>query len=486
MTLILLGISFLVFYALGMEAYRRQPVLIIKCNTSKPASDVYFHHIVQRGSYAPFMLYADSLSNIASQYPLLHFHVLFLMDDSLQTAFRGPRHTRFINKLIPYSTANVYSFSKLDDNSKRELADFQSRYQNVNVTIMNLSKYMAMTPLKYKWRTIPLSYIPFYARIFSVWQTGGVGMDLNNFNNEFNSHQHVDRRISAILKQHNDGIKVEEYTNALNKIDREEENEFFTIFYGLIHQMLNETRTFLTKSFPFPSITNEKVVPLNEPLIRTNRNKREVTAPPAPLIIDKNNKTESVSNVYVEIINSTNDTDLKKNEYQTVANSNVNLHKVTANVDDTLRILQINNSNNINNINTALGGKNKSEIRTEMMNKSEGPQVVLFYDFSVFADGIGPANILPEPLMRSDFRQNAKASDFGKPGKYGNTVSHLLSIDSEGLFVAASARLHPFLGHLISAGCQRMHPKFAIQDTLLTQCSGMFKEDTYCNNIYLL
>uniref|UniRef100_A0A2A4JDR1 Uncharacterized protein n=1 Tax=Heliothis virescens TaxID=7102 RepID=A0A2A4JDR1_HELVI len=481
MTLILLGISFLVFYALGMEVYRKQPVLIIKCNTSKPASDVYYHHIVQRGSYAPFMLYADYLSNVATQYPELHFHVFFLMDDSLQTAFRGPRHARFINKLIPYTASNMYSFTKLDDNSKRDITDFERRYQNVNVTIMSLSKYMAMTPLKYKWRTIPLAYLPFYARVFSVWQNGGVAMDLNNFNNNYNNRQHDDRRITAILKQHNDGIKVEEYTSALNKIDREEESEFFTVFYGLIHQILNETRTFLTKSFPFPQVSTEKGITQNEPLIRTNRNKRDVSMP-----MNENNITEAVSHVYVEIMNSTNDTDLKKNEYQTLSSSDVNLDKLNDNINDAIKLLQINKNLSIVNSTNKTEELNKTEIQTEVLNKSDTPQVVLFYDFSLFSDGIAPSFVLPEPLIRTDFRQNNRISEFGKSGKYGNTVAHLLSIDSEGLFVAASSRLHPFLGHLITAGCQRMQPKFAIQDTILTQCSGIFKEDTYCNNIYLL
>lgn len=479
MTLILLGISFLVFYTLGLEAYQRKPILIIKCNSSKPASDVYYHHIVQRGSFVPFMLYADYLSDMAVQYPSLHFHIFFLVDDSLQTAFRSPRHARLVNKLIPYSTGNVYPFSKIDDSRKRDIADFETRYQNVNVTIMSLSKYMAMTPLKYKWRTIPLAYLTFYARVFSVWQNGGVAMDLNNFNNNYNNRKCVDRRISAILKQHNDGIKVEEYTNALNKIDREDENEFFTILYSLLHQIMNETRTFLTQSFPYSQITTEKVISQNEPLIRTSRNKREIASP----INGSSNKLSTISDFYVEIINSTNDTDLKKNEYQTLPSSDVNLERLKLSINEDFKATEINNSSVVNGINKT-EKLNISEVQTEMMNKSDTPQVVLFYDFSVFSDGAAP-NMLPEHLIHSDFRQNA-VNEFGKPRKYGNSGIHLLSIDSEGMFVSASSRQHPFLGHLISAGCQRMQPKFAIQDTLLTQCSVIFKEDSYCNNIYLL
>ena len=226
---------------------------------------------------------------------------------------------------------------------------------------------------------------------------------------------------------------------------------FFSIFYGLIHQFLNETRTFLTKSFPFPQITSEKSVSQNEPLIRTNRNKRESSTPINDTIIIP----EPISNVHVETLNSTNDTDLKKNEYQTLTNSDDNLEKLKMTINDALG-LQITNDNVVDATNKT-EVLNKSETQTEMSNKSDTRQVVLFYDFSVFTDGVAPF-LMSEPIVRSDFRQNMKSSESGKSGKYGNNGAHLLSIDSEGMFVAASSRLHPFLGHLITAGCQRMHP----------------------------
>lgn len=459
-------------------AYRRQPVLIIKCNVTKPASDVYFHQIVQRGTSVPFSLYADYLANMATQYPLLNFHVFFLMDDSLHTTFRGLRHVRLVNKMMPYSSPNAYTYYE-EENNKRELAEFEAKYQNVNITVMSLSKFMATTPLKFKWRTIPHSYITFYARVFSVWQNGGVGMDLTTFNNNYNSHKCVDRRISAIMKQHNDGIKVEEYTSALNKIAREEENEYFNLFHSLIFQILNDTRALLSKSFPFSQITGDKVVPQNKLLIPSDRTERDVPTKTS----DQNTKSEVFSNVYVETLNSTNKTDLKKNEYQTLPNSELHLDKLKVTTDDSFKTLVINNTSSVNGVNKT-ERLNKSEIQTEIMNKSDGTQVVLFYDFTVFSDGFAAPFMLPE--QRTDFRQKVKTSENGKAGKYGNNGAYLLSIDSGGMFVAAASRLHPFLGHLISTGCQRMHHKFVIHDTLISQCSGVFKDGTYCNNIYLL
>ncbi|CAB3230035.1 unnamed protein product [Arctia plantaginis] len=465
MTLILLGISFLVFYALGMEAYRRQPVLLIKCNGSKPASNIFYHQIIPRGSSPPIMLYSEYLSNMAFKYPMLNFHVYFLIDDSVQNSYRAPRNARFINTLIPISLSTSFPFYKLDDTTKREISEFQRKCHNLNVTVMPLSKYMAMTPLKYKWRSIPIPYLSFYTRVFSVWQYGGVGLDLCTFNNYYNNRQDVDRRISIILKQHNDGIKPEEYTNALYKIDCEEESEkFFSLVYGLISSIFNETRTFFSKSFQFSRIDPEKDTNYKtEPLIRTHRNKRDVSSEPP-----KNNDTDFNSVSFV-ILNSTNVTDIKKGEYSTSLEKVDNINKSTI-------ASQGNDSFILDNIN--LEGWNKSDT-----NRSDHPQLVLFYDFSVFSDGMGPSFIMPDTFVGSDNSQPGKET---KLVQNVNTGSYLLSLDPEGLFIAASSRLHPFLGHLISAGCQRMHPKFAIQDTLLTQCSGLFKEDIYCNNIYLL
>ncbi|XP_035432507.2 uncharacterized protein LOC118264188 [Spodoptera frugiperda] len=471
MTLILLGISFLVFYALGMEAYRRQPVLIVKCNSSKPGSDVFFHHIVPRGGFTPFVVYEEYIASMATQYPDLHFHLYFLNDDSLQTTFRGPRHPRFINELIPYSGGiPPFTHPKLRDDIKRKIEDFEKRHQNVNITIMCLSKYMSMTALKYKWRSIPLPYLLFYARVFSVWQSGGVAMDLNTFNNNFNNRQHEDRRIAAILKQHNDGINVEEYKNALNKIDREE-NEFCTVFYALIHQLLNDTRTSLNNFFAYPPITiSEKTVSPNEALIRTNRNKRDVSAADS---LDKNNKSEGVSNVFVEVMNPKNNTELKKSEYKTLTNPELE----TLKLNESIKALHVNDTIKINVTMNITDGLNKSEIQPDMLNKSDTAQVVLFYDFSVISD-IGPSFIIPD-MSLPDSRHT-------KNVKTGNNGAQLLTIDADGKFVAASSRLHRFLGHLIAAGCQRMPPKFAIQNTLFTQCSEMYKEDNYCDNIYIL
>lgn len=423
-----------------MDVCRRQTVLIPKCQ-SKPGNNVSYHLIVRRGTFCSFLLYTEYLSYVATQYPSLCIHVFFLVDDSLETARRIQREA------ISFDSYDHFPFTGLYvEHNYRDIRDFTRRYGNVNVTIMTLSKYMNMIPLKQKWRNIPLPYLTFYARIFSVWQSGGIAMDLNYFNDKYNYLKDVDYRISAVLKQHNDGIKVEEYTNALKKFDREGEYQFFTLFNGLMHQFFNETRKILIKNFPFPQSTTKKNgMSKNKPLLRTNRSKSDFSDFSNP-INDTNNKSKAVSNASVETLNLTKETDLKKNQYLLLSNTF--------------------NSNIMNGKNKT-AGLNKPEIKTEMQNETNAPRKVLFYEFS---GAIAP---LPEP-------------DTGNAEKSGNDEVHLLSIESDGMFVASSSRLHPFLKQLISIHCPYIKPKFAIQNTLLTQCSGLFTKDSHCNNIYLL
>lgn len=452
MTLILFGIFFLVFYALGMGAYRRQQFIIVKCNNSKPASNVFYHQIIKRGGQISFIQYSDYLAEMAVHYPFLRFNVYFLIDDSYSTSQRAPKHNKLINRFIPYYPYGIYNY-KMDEENTQAMLDFQNKYQNVNVTIMPLSKYMAMTPLKYKWKIVPSGIIPFYIRVFAVWENGGIGIDLVRFNNNFNTHQPTDRKITAVLKQHNDGINNEEYANTLNKIDKEQNGDLLSVFYGMLTNVLNQTRSFINKTLYLPTVTESNFY---QPLVRTHRSKREVMTDP---INEGNSSSENVN----------------------------------VNTTDSLTILQFNNELNnqtdtFNTMETLKPGDLKQDTNessygvsfklTSNSNASEQRQVVLVYDLSIVSD-IGPPYILSEPLISSlDFGPIFKPT---KPVRHGG---NLLALDTEGSFIAASAKLHPFLGYLISTEFQR--PKYAIQDVFLTQCSGFLKNDAYCSNIYIL
>ncbi|KAJ0177235.1 hypothetical protein K1T71_007244 [Dendrolimus kikuchii] len=421
MTFTLLGLSFLVFYAMGIGVFRRNHVLLYKYNSSSPASDVYLHHI-QQGYYVPFKLYSEYISNIATNYPALRFHVYFLRDDSLQPNSRS-RRRRLINKLLPYHPRLIYNarsdISEKEDtdyyNFSDTIKDFQMRHQNVKVTVMNLSSYMDMTPLKYYWKNIPLSYLPFYARVFSVWQNSGVGLDLSTFNNRFNYNHATDHKLGAILKQHNDGINPEEYINALNKIHGDDENEVLGMLFGLVNFIMNETRFLINNTFM------EKNMVIDKSLIRGKRN----------LELELNNDTQINFN----------------NTLKTTNILNATAYNLTANI-------------------------------------SETPQVALFYDISIFSDGLGLSQ-LSSNSYQPNFAPLLRNSDF-KRYKRSKEVSHLLTIDPEGAFISSSTRMHPFLRHLLFSACQGLPPRFAIQDAMLIQCPHTFRDDLYCNNIFFL
>ncbi|XP_013169071.1 PREDICTED: uncharacterized protein LOC106118860 [Papilio xuthus] len=480
-TFILIGISFLAFYTLGINAYRRQPMIINRCNASKLASTVTYHHIVPRGSYVSFLVYSDYISSIAQQYPLLHINVFFLMDDSSQTPIQGSRHTRFYNKLIQ-STSNILDI--FDQNNKKDIRIIQKKYPNVNVTMMLLSKYMALTPHRYKWRTIPMHFLNFYVRAFTVWQYGGISMDLTTYNDIFNMHRHPDRRMSAILRQHNDGIESEKYLNALKKINEEEQNEFFAMFNLLIHHVLNETCSFFNRSLWY----NSEAVPglsVNKHAIRSQRNKR-----------DSRVTYEGESDLYNWAIGVTttmksNTTEFKEN--LTYANASSNLNDTATSIIATTTevtnetITTENTTSFENNTKQSVAGLDKL---VNLTNTLDGllPNII-FYDISILTDSIPnipfPAEFisLPKPVNQFDSSEIVTEN----LNIYDHQITlPVLVISTDGTFVAAPTRRHPMLAYLLSFGCERVSPILAINRAMMSQCTGIFKNDMHCDNIYVL
>ncbi|CAG9786146.1 unnamed protein product [Diatraea saccharalis] len=469
----LLGIFCLMLYGLGLGVIKRQPVLMLHCKTPKPGSDVYYHHIFQHGSPVPFSKFSEYLSYMASLYSSLHFNVIFLMDDTYPSDYRG-RHSRFLNKFMP----NHFKIGEhIDENNQKEFKDFHTRHQNVNITVTTLSKYMAMTPLKYKWRAIPIGYLTFYARAFSVWRSGGIGIDLETFSSQFNRRQLPDRRISEIFKQHNNGIKPDEYTNSLNNIDREEQNEFASLFYGIIHQILNETRALLNRTLHYSEASIEKDQTFVEPLVRTHRNKRELNRSESQS--DNNAIKNNFTTEIAKVVNTTNPILIN------VTFGNIRVTANNSNISSAIESVVPITKQIDGNGNQKTSRNNFKYIRKNM---SESPQILFLYDFSLFSDSnLGPSYLLPEPMIQANFPVTLNFTEHeSTPDNNSKLSPYILSINIEGTFVAASLKQHPFLGHIISARCQRMPPRFVIQDAMTSQCSNMLRDDFYCSNIYLL
>ncbi|XP_047529720.1 uncharacterized protein LOC125065906 [Vanessa atalanta] len=454
MTLILLAISFLVFYAIGMSAHRRQPIVIVRCNDTKakPGSDVFYHHIIARDAYVPFTFYSEYLSFMASQYPSLRYHVYFLIDDSTQP-FRESRYPspRLLKRIVPRVTD---PFNTIHNQNKRDIRDFQKRYQNVNISVMNLSKYMAMTPLKFKWVMIPQNYLSFYARVYEIWQNGGIGFDLTTFNNIYKNNKELDQRIDNILKQHNNGFELEKYDDVLESIDNDEQKELFSMFFNLIERILNETRLFFDTD-----LTTNVTILGNSPLVRTHRNKRDTGNITKAFNVTNSNITSSNNAIY-----TFNDT---------VRNISMVQNNVSIEV-------KFKNGSILNTTNTTVESPTHLHLKTTNISgyRSEIPQVLFFYDISRISDETGPTYFLPKPIQSGEVIKTVTASNQKR--------SNYLSLSHDGYFVAASSRHHPFLAQLFSSSCHRLNPKYAIKDTLLSQCSGFLRDDIYCENIRLL
>ncbi|XP_053607582.1 uncharacterized protein LOC128673632 isoform X2 [Plodia interpunctella] len=482
MTGILLAISFLMMYVLTIGTVKRQPVVILKCNASKPSSEVYYHQIIQRQTPPSFSLYEDYLAKMATTYPALHFNMIFMIDDTLQTNRRGFPHVNVYGRLIPFHLRR--EVNNFQNHNSLKIREFVHKYQNVNVTIIPLSEYMSRTQLKYKWRTLPLFYLSFYARISSVWQTGGIGIGMPIFSNR-HSHQlyFPDKRVEMILKQHNDGIKVEDYRRVLETIERNEESEFISVICGIVNQMVKDTADFFNSSnwFPFAS---QKESNTSNSIVRTHRDKRD--ASDKGIIIDtSNNDNKNIDKLAtVHNLNSTNNfehiTDYNKLSNKTNTTEN-NLIKMLLGVEKKEIIT--------NKQNETLKLDERYNISTDRIDEFDyvAPNMFMSYQISLLSDDLGlmylgyPTSEIANQQLKIVDRENA--INMNKPHQ---NIPNFLTLSTEGSFVASTSVMHPLLGHLLSSGCKKITPKLAIQEAFLSQCADSPKNDVYCDNIYLL
>lgn len=463
----LLGIFFLVIYGLGsLGVIKRLPLVLMNSNETIPAREVHYHYLIQGKLPVPFKQIQERLFHLGREYPNLHFNVLFLIDNTSRN-----------RRSFPYYRKDDEIFREL-----RNIRDFNLNCLNINISVVQLTKYMAMTPWRYTWKKIPLSNLIFYLRVFSVWKHGGIGMHLDVLNNQYFS-QLADPAITTILKQHSKGIEPKEYIKALSKVDRDEQNELVSlqILYGVVNQILNQSKAFL--SIPFAEDgTNED---LPKPFVRTHRDKREAS--------ENNENGSDHTNLATDTPKAhlnLSDVAIVDTAYQDNDASEIDRNSVVWSMFGKMQPP----NNEIDTLNDTDGSKssNKSElkVRIPVKNDSEIPQVLLLYDFSIISENIGPLYnpfepLMPLnlPLMQSD---NCEERDVAALKSSKKDSAYFLSIALDGSFVAAASKKHPFLGHIISTACQRTSPRSAIQDVIVTQCSSILNNDRYCSNLFIL
>lgn len=521
MTFILLGVSFLVFYAIGMIAFKHQTYIVLKCNNdSKPATDVFYHHVIPRGALVPFMIYSEYLGAVAVQYPNLRINVYFLIDDSLPNSISLKRSK--YDRLYAYHSNRFY-----EEFNKREIREFHKRYPNVNTTVMLLSKYMAQTPLKYLWRSIPMSFIPFYARVYSVWQHGGIALDLPVSYTQYMT-QTFDSRIADVLRLHNDGVKPEEFDEILNKVSEDE--WLFAMLHSLLSNLMQETKAVISKIMtcnrPPLNVTKENVtetstvvvnpeapnIDLNNP--KSKMSKDDIISIPKfsalvkkDEVVDNSTSADLLTTLDIVLgkklvnanLNSSGDAiagdiminatiDGKQNLYQVVpnaVNATTTIMKTaisSASVTEGI-VTEINNKPN--------HAKNLSDEPADVItfrsmarrpqsgaifNHSEKSQFVLVYDI-----------LIPSNSGNKKEKEQVADSDHGIKRKFVTKPEQRIFVDAEGAFISATSRFHPFLYHILNAGCKRLPPKIALKETLFMECaSNYFQDKIYCNSIYVI
>lgn len=504
MTFILLGVSFLVFYAIGMIAFKHQPYIVLKCNNvSKPGTAVFYHHVIPRGALVPFMIYSEFIGATAVQYPNLRIHVFFLIDDS-----------RYIfDRPLCYHSNKCY-----EEFNKREIREFHERYSNVNTTVMLLSKFMAQTPLKYIWRRIPIAYLPFYARVYSVWQYGGIALDLPLSYTKYMTGK-FDPRFTDILRLYNDGVKPEGFDEFLSKVSDDE--QMFKMFYSIFSSFLLEAKSVMSNimliSTPTLNLTEENV---NVTTNSTTAINFETPSTDLNLIISKDRisnipntvsvaeKNESFDNTMgIELSSALDDvltkrkvnfsdgnnttSDGKENLYQVILSSvNTSAIKIETTTTSAAFVIQSNDTETSTKPNNAVRGLNilpdifsfkmwKDKEKKTGLNKSPNlnktnKQVVFVYDVFI-EDGSNPFKIA-----------QAAASDHVMQRETIVNPEQRIFVNMDGTFISASARFHPFLTHILNVGCRRYPPKVAIKEVLYRECSPHFFQDkVYCNSIHV-
>ncbi|KAI5651883.1 hypothetical protein NE865_00220 [Phthorimaea operculella] len=450
---ILLGISFLVFYSIAMAVIcRNDSYFLFKLNDTKPANEVFYHHIVPRGGVVPMSKYELYLGDVATTYPSLTFKVFFLIDDTKPRSILEQIYTR--NSLPEY---NAFS--------KKDVKVFQETFQNVQITVMPLSRFMAGTPLKYRWRSIPIKYIPFYCRVFAVWLNGGIGIDLVEHNGYYLVGDRTDRKLRTLLKQHNDGITPENYLKNLHKLESEDESEYLASFLYLMQKVFKDTISYLNSITPTSvSVRRIETPPVDtkysSELDRIHRMNQDMnqdsetipgnTSKPSEMNIVLNNKT---------VVNLTADA---RSFYETVVRANTKSPELFF-IDNGFYYLKT-----PNNESSQVGSPEHGHETGK--NKSELPKIVFFYDFLL------------------DEGKSLPSEDYINL-KENRGPLKVVTIETEGSFVASTERTHPFLGVILSAGCKRLSPKFAIQNTMMLLCNENHKpkdDDHICKNIHVL
>lgn len=503
-----------------MIAFKHQTYIVLKCNNdSKPANDVFYHHVIPRGALVPFMIYSEYLGAIAIQYPNLRINVYFLIDDSFSPNSISLKRSKY-DRLYAYHSNTFY-----EEFNKREIREFHKRYPNVNTTLMLLSKYMAQTPLKYLWRSIPMSFIPFYARVYSVWQHGGIALDLPVSYTQYMT-QKFDSRIADILRLHNDGVKPEEFDEILNKVGEDE--RLFVILHSLLSNFMHETKaiiskimscsvqsfnvtnenmtetptSFMTSDLPNADLNNLKSkiskdhiigIPKSSPLVKKNEPKvsTDVDLLTTSDIVLVKRDVNVIINISIDNDNTTDDS--KQNLYQMIQSAvNATTVKtktaspsasVTQGIATDMNITPNHPKNFSDEPSDVIGFKAWKEMvirqtPNEILNNSE-PQFVLVYD--IF---LSPNTFVSTPANDKD---QVQESDNVMKRKFVAKPEQRIFVDAEGTFVSATSRFHPFLYHVLNAGRKRLPPKIAIKEALFIECASNYLQDRiYCNSIYII
>lgn len=298
----------------------------------------------------------------------------------------------------------------MNNENKNQIVAFVTSYKNVIVRFRNLSEIMAPTPLRYIWEYMSLTYLTFYASVYEVWRCGGIAMDLDILVKNSLYARPLESRIENILQCFNEGREVQNSNIAYDdgpKVAASTNELKIKIFFFDIFEQLMNDTSGI---FGFDHNTHKN---------------------PQKVIINTNEKP-------MEEINSEGDKKNVTNTQGTYTDGS--------------------------NLNINLTNPSTEKVSTVISDMKEANN-------DSFKDIIGAfnASVIPQPSRLLFLFTNNFAAP--KEKKDQNTRKHLYMM-RDGSFVATMSIHNPFLGKiLLTTGCPRLLPEYAIEKLYMEQCS---------------
>ncbi|XP_077291365.1 uncharacterized protein LOC143914862 [Arctopsyche grandis] len=148
-------------------------------------TNVYMHVILNGKQKFETEKHKTLFTSIVEHHPNHFFNVYVLYNDTNEMNYK--RNARFKDWELYHNTFDAPKFfltSSAEDEQNAIIPFHAQRddmgdlihFENINIIRSSLSSYFLHSPLRFRWRILPDSMIPFVLRVLSLWEHGGITM----------------------------------------------------------------------------------------------------------------------------------------------------------------------------------------------------------------------------------------------------------------------------------------------------------------------